>query len=380
MRFVVVFLILFSCSSKNIEVVDIDFIDKSVAYENFLLEMDTLGNLGSFHYTTFRKLDSLYFVTWNESSNSLDFYNLDRGLFSHRIFIENDGPLGLPDVEAIVYGNNSIILFDGNARKALVVGLDNTLKALNFRRVEFNDGRSPLDLYYSFASEFGAKPIWKNGQIYFPIAKNVNYESLAYYQNSPIGQYDMQSNSGVRSFGAWDKVYKQKDGYFGFLGEISLSEHSEGVALSFPMSPRVTLFDTEGNFLKELWIASKDFPVMAQGLSRSNEDLQKERNLGIMEPWFLKTMHHPELNALIRLQKKPQALKKADGTLNTNLFGDWLLLLSKAETDFNVVEVFEIDAKNLFLPISFPYKNGILIKNKTDEEEDKAFFTFFKLD
>ncbi|MFC0655944.1 DUF4221 family protein [Mongoliitalea lutea] len=358
---------------------DIDFIDKSVENGHFLLALDTLGNLGSFHYATFSRFDTLHFVTWNESSHSLDFYNLEKGLFSHRIFVESDGPLGLSDIEAMMYGDNSIILFDGNARKALVVGLDGSVKALNFRQMEFYDGRSPLDLYYSFASEFGAKPTWKNGQIYFPITKNVNFESLQYYQNPPVGQYDIQSNSGVRSFGAWDRVYLQKDGYFGFLGEISLSEHSEGVALSFPMSPRVTLFDTEGNFQKELWIATSDFPAMSKGLSRSNDDLQKERNLGIIEPWFLKTMYHPDLNALIRFQKKPQALKKADGTLNTNLFGNWLLLVSKAETNYSVLEVYEIDAKDLFLPISFPYKNGILIKNKTDEEEDKASFTFFKM-
>ncbi|MGY6521832.1 MAG: DUF4221 family protein [Mongoliitalea sp.] len=324
--------------------------------------------------------DSSYLATFNESLYTIDVYNLDQGSLRQRIFLEEDGPLGIPSVESLVYGDGYLYVFDGYSKKALEIGLDGSRKLINFRNVDFKDGRLSTDIFYSFTPEFGSSPIWKEGQFYIPVASDVNYESLAYYQSFPIGQYDMQSNSGVRSFGAWDKVYQQKDGYFGFLGEISLSEHSEGVALSFPMSPRVTLFDTEGNFLKELWIATSDFPVLAKGLSRSNEDLQKEQNLGIVEPWFLKTMYHPQLDAIIRLKKKPQALQKADGTFNTNLFGQWLLLVAKAETDFKTIEIFELDAGNLILPISFPYKNGVLIKNRSEEVENKATFTFIVLD
>jgi hypothetical protein len=174
-------------------------------------------------------------------------------------------------------------------------------------------------------------------------------------------------------------IYLQKNGYFGSLGEVSLSKFEDGIVISFPISPIVSLYNWYGEKVKDIRMASKAFPNQMEGLSRYNDDLQEERNFLIARPWFLKTFYHAQKKSLVRFEKKEQDLKWPDNSLNSTLFGEWYVHVSKNETSFNCIDQYEISGPEHFLPISFPFKDGILIKKLNDENENLLEFSYLEI-
>jgi hypothetical protein len=174
--------------------------------------------------------------------------------------------------------------------------------------------------------------------------------------------------------GEWPKAYR--DYYFGLLGEPSFSYSDSLIFLSFPVDHEVQVFDYSGEKQESIFLSSEDFNPI-EGMSRQDPDLQQETNMTITENWFLKTIYHQ--GKLIRLEKVSQELKDINGRLNSKLFGKWRLVwidLNRPETVFTM----ELPEKELFLPISFPYENGLLIKKIADQNEDFADFVFVSLD
>lgn len=65
--------------------------------------------------------------------------------------------------------------------------------------------------------------------------------------------------------------------------------------------------------------------------------------------------------------------------MNSTLFGEWYVHVSNNETSFNCIDQYEISGLEHFLPISFPFKDGILIKKLNDENENLLEFSYLEI-
>ncbi len=368
-----------ACQSDN-DFPEVVYNEKQIQISDFSLETDSIGLIGSVAYTSYRRDGEDYLAVWNSPAWSVDIYNLDQGNFTQRLLIERLGPDGMSDIDALHYDDDKFHLFNGRSRKVLIAKLDSTFSTLNLRNVSFGDKREPNDVFYSITPEFGSVPLLGDNKIYFPIGTQTSFESLEYYQNMVVGIYDLDTKQGESSFGNWDVAYVQKDDYFGTLGEISLSKIEDGIAVSFPVSPRVSLFDSNGKKQREIWLASADFPKLMKGMSRDDDDPQQELELTIIQPWFLKKVYLPSKKALIRLEKKRQNLKKPDNSLNSSIFTDWTILVAKSSTNYDSIDTYSLDSRGLYIPITIPYKNGLLIKKLQDEKENVFEFVYVEIE
>lgn len=356
------------------------YIEKQIKLSDFNLETDSIGLMGSVAYTSYRRDGEDYLAVWNSPAWSVDIYNLDLGHITKRLLVDRQGPDGLSEIDALQFHKDKFYLFNARAKRVLMVASDSSISSLNLRNVSFGDKREPNDVFYSITSEFGSTPIIGDEKIYFPIGTQISFESLEYYKNEVVGVYDLDTKQGEAAFGDWDAAYVQEDDYFGTLGEISLSQIEDGVAVSFPVSPRVSLFDSNGNKQREIWLASADFPKLMKGMSRNDDDPQQELELTISQPWFLKKVYLPSKKALIRLEKKRQDLKKSDNSLNSSIFTDWTILVAKASTNYESIETYSLDSRGLYIPFTIPYKNGLLIKKLQDEKESVFEFVYVEIE
>jgi hypothetical protein len=378
-RFILILLIFIAGCKPRIQDFDLCIQEKEVELTDFFLRTDSLGVVGAFSFTAFEKDQMEFLAAWNEGLSAIDIYNLDEGGLIDRITVDDEGPKGISNVDALFYAVDIIYLVDAASKKILKVGFDHKIELLNLRNVDFNDSRNHDMVFFSMSPEFGSVPLIHDHLVYFPVGTQTNFESVDYYKEKVVGVYDLKEKQGVISFGNWDKGYLQKNGYFGSLGEISLSRFEDGIAISFPISPVVSLYDWYGEKVKDIWMASQTFPKQMEGLPRYNDDLQRERNFLITRPWFLKTFYHPQKKSLIRFEKKEQHLKRSDQTLNSTLFGDWYLHVFNDDSSFNCIDQYEISGNDTFLPISFPFKDGVLIKKLNDENENQLGFYYLEI-
>jgi hypothetical protein len=378
-RKVLILLILIAGCEPKGQDFEICIQEKESQLKDFYLKTDSLGFVGAFSFTAFQKDQMEFLATWNEALSAIDIYNLDEGSIVDRILVDDEGPNGISNVDALFYDSDIVYLMDGASKKILKVGFDRDIQLLNLRNVDFKDSRNPDLVFFSVSPEFGSVPLIHDHLIYFPVGTQTNFESVDYYKENVLGVYNLQEGQGTTSFGDWDKGYLQKKGYFGSLGEVSLSKYEEGIAISFPISPIVSLYNWYGEKVKDIWMASQAFPNQMEGLSRYNDDLQEERNFLIARPWFLKTFYHAQKKSLVRFEKKEQDLKRPDNSLNSTLFGEWYVHVSNNETSFNCIDQYEISGLEHFLPISFPFKDGILIKKLNDENENLLEFSYLEI-
>jgi hypothetical protein len=378
-RFILILLIFIAGCKPRIQDLDICIREKEAHLTDFHLRTDSLGVVGAFSFTAFEKDQMEFLAAWNEGLNAIDIYNLDEGSIIDRIIIDEEGPKGIPNVDALFYQEDIIYLIDAASKRILKVGFDHRIELLNLRNIDFNDSGNPDMVFFSVSPEFGSVPLIHDHLVYFPVGTQTNFESVDYYKENVVGVYDLQESQGILSFGNWDKGYVQKNGYFGSLGEVSLSRFEDGIAISFPISPVVSLYDWHGEKVKDIWMASQTFPKQMEGLPRYNDDLQRERNFLITSPWFLKTFYHAKKKSLIRFEKKEQRLKKPDQTLNSTLFGEWYLHVSNDDSFFVCIDKYDISGNDHFLPISFPFKDGILIKKLNDENESILEFSYLEI-
>lgn len=379
-RIIIGFVFLFvSCAQKETNY-QINYNQKETQLERFELTTDSLGSVVSFIFTHFNKDSNEFLAVWNEPLWSVDVYSLNERIFVNRYNIKKDGPQGIGSVDAITYSDETFYLFDANSKRSLLLHSDSSINLLNLRDMYFFDERESGDVFLSITPEFGSVPVILDEKMFLPIATQAPFESRDYYTNPPVGLFDLKTKQGVKSFGSWGPAYLKSNGYFGVLGEITLSGLSNGLTLSHPVSPEVVLFDPMGVELGKVWLASKDFPSELNGFSRSNSDLQEELDFSITQPWFLKIIFHSNNNSLIRFEKKRQELKKPDNTMNSTLNGGWTLLSYSLDSANSTINLYDLDAKELLLPISFPYKDGLLIKRLNDKDENTISFEFLRLE
>ncbi|MGJ3236694.1 DUF4221 family protein [Marivirga sp.] len=72
------------------------------------IEIDTLGKY-SYEVFTFKNQENLKFITYNNTTHSIEFYDLKSKKLSKRIFLEADGPKAIGNVQGLYYHNQDSI-------------------------------------------------------------------------------------------------------------------------------------------------------------------------------------------------------------------------------------------------------------------------------
>lgn len=356
-----------------------EYINRDSDLIEITITLDDFGDFTSWVYCQYENKSQSKLAILNNSLHSIDIYDLELLRLEKRLKIEEIGPLGLGEIESLDYENNKLFLFSSVERKILEIDENDIIKSINIRNIDFKDNRSSNDIFFNISPEFSSNPLILDSLIYFPVPNQKDYASEAFYEGNSIGIFDIFKNEGVSAFGKWSPNYFGKNMYFGSLGEISVSKNENGIYLSYPIDPIISHYDRNGEKLSNFYFASLSFPHQQQGLSREENDLQAEDNLMISEPWFLKTIYHPNKKALIRFEKQKQDLTDLDGKLNSKLYGKWDLLVGYENDNFKILQVTKLPEESLFIPISFPYKDGILIKKLNENEENIATFFYIEI-
>jgi hypothetical protein len=377
-RTLTILLFVISCKSNNkLELPE--YIDRDMDSIEITISLDDFGDFTSWVYCQYENKSQSKLAILNNALHSIDIYDLELLTLERRLHIEEIGPLGLSAIESLDYENNKLYLFSSVERKILEIDEHDNVKSINIRNIDFKDRRSSNEIFINISPEFSSNPLVLDSLIYFPVGNQKDYASEAFYVGKSIGIFDIFKNEGVSAFGKWSPNYFGKNMYFGSLGEISVSKNEYGIYLSYPIDPIISHYDRNGGKLVDAYFASSSFPHQQQGLSREENDLQAEDHFMISAPWFLKTIYHPNKKALIRFEKQKQDLTDLDGKLNSKLYGNWNLLVGYEKDNFKLIEVTKLPEKLIFIPISFPYKDGILIKKLDENEENMATFLYIKI-
>lgn len=351
------------------------------SYQNQALEpqglhlaLDARSSAGSLNYAW----NSAYkgravYAFFNDKLHAIDVYELDSLKLFERISLERDGPYGITLPEAIVPHQDAWMVFSGEERAWLEVGLGIEKKEKVRARKQ---GGGNLDVSLVVTPEFACKPVLVGNKLLVPIAPFEDFESKAYYKSPNLGIFDVNTGELQKTFSGWPNVFQQ-DAYFGALGEFSLEASDKGVFQSFTVAPEVWEYDKEGNKLNSFFLASPSFPEQVEGLQRYDNDLQEEANMAIVNPMHLRTVYNPETRQLFRLEKQQQELKDLDGNLNTSIYGPWRLVWIHLDTP-DTIHYFDLPYPAFFIPNVFPYKNGIAIKTLADRDEDTLSFAYYQ--
>jgi hypothetical protein len=356
---VLLLFILFSCKQNT----TVTYVSQNYKGEDYRLALNDSSIIEDWIYDV--KQNKL--AIWNSSIYSIDIYNLDSRSFENRIFLSEEGPYGIGNVESIAFLDSGITAIDPIKKVRLNISFETNKKEI-IRLVNLENQKTLADYNFNIVHEFSSKPKIDSNHSVWPITPKEDFLSKEYYS------HDVLLVDDSKTVGTWPNSYQKY--YYGLLGEPSLSYSEKLIFLSFPIDERITVFDYQGKEQSGFMLSSSEFRTF-RGMDRQNPDLQKESNMTITETWFLKTIYHE--NKLIRFEKEAQDLKDVEGKLNSKLFGKWKIIwknLSGNDTIFTM----GLPEKELFLPISFPYKNGVLIKKINDENEDFADFVYINLD
>ncbi|WP_155847116.1 hypothetical protein [Algoriphagus marincola] len=353
-------LLIFSCQEKRLSLKY-----KSVPFQSKDYQL-ALNDSSMVEDWVYDAKDNL-FASWNAATYSIDLYDLQKQSFQKRYFLFPEGPFGIGNVEALVFEGEFISAVDPVRNIRVKINLVSGEKEL-FRIVNPQNQSVFDDYNINIVNEFSSKPYLGDHHQIWPITPNEDFLSEEYYSGNVFLLDD------YKLLGHWPKAYR--DYYFGLLGEPSFSYSDSLLFLSFPVDQEVKIFDFSGEEQESVFLSSEYFNPF-EGMTREEPDLQQETNMTITENWFLKTIYNQ--GKLIRFEKESQELKNINGRLNSKLFGKWRLVwidLNRPE----MIYTMDLPEKELFLPISFPYGNGILIKKITDQNEDFADFVFVSLD
>lgn len=359
---VVLYLLLgsiFGCSEKS------SIIHKEIPFngEDFKIALNDSSMFEEWIYD----VDGERLAVWNSAIYSVDLYNLSTKRFQKRFQLFDEGPKGIGNVEAILITEKGIVVIDPIQKVQLTINLENN----EMTRIRFFwEKNSPLfeDFNLNIVPEFSSLPNLTDEVAVWPITPKEDFLSKKYYSKKVL----LLNKS--KMIGNWPQTYQNY--YYGLLGEPSVSYSDSLIFLSFPVDRNISVFDFEGNKKGSFPLSSPNFKKY-NGMSRSEPDLQEETNLTITKPWFLKTIYGND--KLIRFEKQAQELKNPDGKLNSKLFGQWKILW-KSLSELDTIYHMDLPKNKLFLPISFPYKGGVLVKNINDETESFADFTYIRLD
>ncbi len=312
------------------------------------------------------------YAFFNDNLHAIDVYELDSLKLFERISLERDGPYGIALPEAIVPHQDAWIVFSGEERAWLEVGLGLEKKEKVRARKQGGDN---LNVSLVVTPEFACKPVLLGDKLLVPVAPYEDFESKAYYKAPNLGIFDVNTGELKKTFSEWPDLF-QKDAYYGALAEFSLEASDKGVFQSFTVTPEVWEYDKEGNKLNSYFLASPSFPERIEGLERYDNDLQEEANMVIVNPMHLRTVYNPETRQLFRLEKQEQELKDLDGNLNASIYGPWRLVWINLDAP-DTIHYFDLPYPAFFIPNVFPYKEGIAIKTLADRDEDTLSFAYY---
>jgi hypothetical protein len=312
------------------------------------------------------------YAFFNDNLHAIDVYELDSLKLFERIRLERDGPYGIANPEAILPNKDAWIVFSGEERAWLEVGLGIEKKEKVRARKQ---GGGNLYVSLVVTPEFACKPVLLGNNLVAPIAPNEDFESKAYYKAPNLGIFDVRTGELQKTFSEWPDLF-QKDAYFGGLAEFSVEASVESFFQSFTVTPEVWEYDMDGRKLNSYFLASPSFPERVEGLKRYDNDLQEEANMVIVNPMHLRTVYNPETRQLFRLEKQEQELKNIDGKLNTTIFGPWRLVWMHLDAP-DIIHYFDLPYPAFYITNVFPYKEGIAIKTLENRDEDTLSFIYY---
>lgn len=326
-------------------------------------------------YFVDKKSNERFITTYEEESNTINFYNLTNNAHSFKINLNKNQYLS-PIYGYYIQNFDSIFLL--KTRKNVISLIDTSLKVK--KKWEITDSIYNTKEYELNATKVN-NIIYSNGKIYVTNNKFSDVDNFFDSHSEII--LDLSSEKPIinNNTGAYPEVYL-KHNYYHLVGTMvsKIIKDDCKIVFSFPVDHNIYIYNSEGiidkKMCKSIYIDS--FPIFDQSKFSDNYYTSKYT---CQLPTYFSIKYDSYRKLYYRIVLHSLKYKNEDGTLNKFISKKWsIIILNK---DFKILnEIIMPENKYNFADFLIT-PEGILISNNNPMnpslDENKLTFTFFKV-
>jgi hypothetical protein len=283
------------------EVVRSEKLIKLVLSDTLTIPVDSVTLSQHYYHQLVHSDSSTFYVIFNASRHTLDFFSLDRRAKAFEITFQAEGPHGIGQPDRFYYHNSDSIFFIySNNIKRLILCNSLGIKKQTWQ-IELPEPYSDYWISNELFYEFSYDPL--NKSVRFWISDG-EVNTLSYQKSILQCQYNIQSNS-CTLFGVLPDEFKK----FNYYPNNFINSYTSGknfISWFFPLHD-VHVYDrTSNSLLRVLYVKSNYMPAHVEPMKKgetNDADIQEEANYNLQTAFYVKQFTNETASLHYRIVK-----------------------------------------------------------------------------